>query len=152
MSKTKQLYDALRKLSVPGVAVFPGIVKQVQADTVDVEVDGIMYYDVRLQSITEGEKGIRLKPKTDSVVLLQRIGNSGSNEFFVCLFSEIDQMSIEIGSTRLQQNAAGFQVAKGNDSLKAIISDLISEVLKIYAPMNKAAITAIRQRVNQLFE
>lgn len=152
MSRSKQLYDALKKLSAPGANVFPGIVKQVLDDTIEVDVDGVIYYDVRLQSITEGEKGLKIKPKVNSVILLQRIGNTSSNEFYVCLFSEIDEMACEVGNTKLLQNAAGFQISKGNDSLKAILNDLINEVLKIYAPMNAPAITTIQQRANQLLQ
>src|SRR6266516_3610493 len=152
MSKTKQLYDALKKISAPGANVFPGIVNNVQDDRVDVDVDGVIYYDVRLQSVTEGQKGLKLKPKVSSVVLLQRIGNTSSNEFCICLLSEIDEMTCEVAGTKLVQNADGFQISKGTDSLKAILNDLISEVLKIYAPMNTGAITAIQQRVNQLLQ
>ena len=152
MSKTKQLYDALKKLSAPDANVFPGIVQQVMEDRAEVDVDGVIYYDVRLQSVTESEKGLKLKPARNSVVLLQRIGNASSNEFCICLLSEIDESSCIIGNTKLVQNASGFQISKGADSLKAILNDLISEVLKIYAPMNTAAITAIQQRVNQLLQ
>jgi len=54
------------------------------------------YYDVRLRAIVDAEKqGVALIPRKESLVLVCRIG--GSNELFVCQFTEIDKMILTSG-------------------------------------------------------
>jgi len=49
------------------------------------------YYDVRLRGVVKPDlKGAAFIPKLESKVLVCRIG--GSNELFVCLFTEIDKI------------------------------------------------------------
>lgn len=74
--------------------VFHGIVTEVNEDefTCTVRVDdAVDYFDVRLRGLVDGSlQGLAFIPKMESVVLVCPIG--GSNELFVCQYTEIDKV------------------------------------------------------------
>jgi hypothetical protein len=74
--------------------VFPAVVIEVNEDEFTCTVrqdDAVDYYDVRLRGLVNPDlKGVAFIPKAESVVLVCRI--AGSNELFVCLFTEIDKV------------------------------------------------------------
>lgn len=90
--------------------------------------------DARLKSVVSGDEGFYCLPVVGSIVQVARIENS--DEVIVVAMGSIDKVVMK----------------KGSDSAGKILNDLISEILKIYAPMNKPAIRLIQQRAQQLFE
>jgi len=134
MSKAAhELYRALKKFTTPDASVIPGIVKAINDDgTIEVDVGGVVYPDVLLQaSINEGQKGIKVKPAIDSLVMMERIGDSKSDEMMVVLFSEIDQHSIEIGSAEWGMDKEGFLIKKGNDTLLQALELIVEGIMPI---------------------
>ena len=152
--EAQELFDLLRGMNKAEATVLPGIVQDVNDDdTIDVEVDGLVYYEVRLKaSVASGLKGIKPKPAVGSVVVMERLGDERSAEYQVVLYSELTEYSIEIANAKLLMDAGGFQLKKGNDTLAKVFDDLIAEILTIYAPMNKPAITQIKLRAAQLLK
>ena len=74
--------------------VIQGVVTEVNEDefTCTVRVDdAVDYFDVRLRGLVDGGlQGFAFIPKAQSVVLVCPIG--GSNELFVCQYTEIDKL------------------------------------------------------------
>lgn len=141
MSKTaRELYDYLQKIASPEANVLPAIVKKVNDnDTVDVDVDGITYYGVNLKaSEQQGQKGVRIQPAVESLVLIERIGDKRSDEFAVILFSEVDQVLFEIATAKFLMDTNGFIVANGVDSLKDVIKLIIEAVQVIVVLQGKS--------------
>jgi hypothetical protein len=151
-NKAKQLYDVLKKMSTSGTEVIPGTVVAVNGDTIDVEVDGIIYYDVQLRSVTESEGGVLVSPKMNSTVLIQQIGNAASNSFAVCMYSEIASYQISTGNVLYKVDKEGFVLKKGSDSIMNILSDLIDEIRMIYAPMNHGSLIEIQNSIKRLLK
>lgn len=151
MKKAQELYDAIRKITKADDDILPGIVKAVNNDkTIDAEFDGLLIEGCRLQSISDASAGQVVKPAIDSIVLLKRIGRG--NEFGVWMFSEVDEIKTIIATTSLKQDATGFEIKKGADTLASCIDDLINEILLIYAPMNKPTIAAIQTRIANILK
>lgn len=159
MSKgAKELYDALKRINSPGASVLPGVVKSVNSDdTVDVDVAGVTFFDVLCQSsVNGGQKGIKIKPAVDSVVLIERIGDQKSDEYVVIMYSEIDESSTEIDTVKMLMDADGFILQKGNDTLLNIIVMIIDAVSKTVVLQgtnpDHAALIQAKTKVQNLFK
>lgn len=141
MSKTaKELYDYLQKIASPDANVLPAIVKKVNDnDTIDVDVDGVTYYDVNLKAAEkQGQKGIRIKPAVDSLVLIKRIGDKKSDEWAAAMFSEVDEVVFEIAAATFLMDKDGFVIANGMDNLKDVIKLIIEAVQVIVVLQGKS--------------
>jgi len=70
----------------------------------------------------------------------------------VIVAEKIDKFSITIGETVFVMSEAGFEIKKGADSLKEILSSLVSEVIGIMAAKNVAALKGIDIKIKNLFD
>ena len=134
MSKAAQeLYHLLKGMTSTDANVFPAIVKKINSDdTIDVELDGLVLPDVQCQSaVINGQKGIKIKPAIDSVVMVEHIGDRKSDEYMVVLYSDIDEHSIEIATMKFLMDANGLLVKKGNDTLLEALELIIEGVMQI---------------------
>jgi len=116
-----------------------GVVKSVDSDNAvcDVDVDGLTYSEVQLKSIMKsGTKGIKLLPKKDSVVIVERIGKS--NELFITMYSEIDSILWEVENMKFFVDKDGFAFNDGNN-------DGIPKVNPVTQQLNK-----LENKVNQV--
>jgi hypothetical protein len=156
MKKSQELYNALKNIAGKNATLVPAIVKEVNGDdTLNVEIDELMIYDVRVKAvIVDSLKGLNVKPAVDSVVLLQRIGDD--NEYCVCMYSEVDEVKTEIGATVYQQKASGFKIEKGADSVKQILTDIVDACLPIVVAIGNgpdyAKLTATKVKIENLFD
>lgn len=137
---SKQAEEIARKLremlkSSPGTLI--GTVQQVNADdpSVDVEIDGLVFHEVQLTSSMDNSlKGIKILPKKDSVVLVQRIGES--NELFVVMFSEVDSIQWEIENMKLFVDKDGFVFNGGNNKGMVKLPELVDQLNAIQDDVN----------------
>ena len=129
----QELYDFLQGMNRKDAAVMPGIVKAVNSDdTLEVDSDGLTFYDVRQKAaVKEEQKGLLYTPVVGSVVIIERIGDDRSTEYQVVLYSELESWSIEIITAKLLMDAEGFLMQKGSDSLKEILTLIIEAVQAI---------------------
>lgn len=159
--------------------VFPAKIKEVDETEFTCKVlfdDELEYMDVRLRSIIDQEKqGFCFIPKIGSMVMVARIADS--EQLFVSLFSEVekvlmtsgslevtvDQGKVEVkkGNSTFKQTEAGFTITRNNEGLKKILQDLITAITQITVPtgvgpsgmpINAAAFTAIKTRLNTFLE
>ena len=166
------------------VQVFPAIVESVDEDActchVTDTVQGLLVYDVRLRAVVDNsDLGLVCFPERGSSVLVGRIGNSDSS-LVVLAASDLSKVTVKIGasvevtvdSSKIELKAgdatynlqgSGHAIELGAETLKAILSDLITqlEVLTVTCsapaspsspPINLAAFTAIKTRLNGLFQ
>lgn len=115
--------------------------------TCTVKVDQVSYEDVRLYGVVKSErKGFCFIPKSGSVVLVGRI--DGSNELFVILFTEIDQVLLTIGDRMLfsldeaacevqmdtslvKVTANGLTFSRGKSGLKKTLEQLVDAICRL---------------------
>ncbi len=95
-SNLEYLIKLLVKKSLP-IMVVEGIVKTVNEDSCDVEIEkDLTLFKVRLNTILKQESGIQIKPKQGSKVLCGIIENN-PNDAFVIRASEVDSITINKG-------------------------------------------------------
>jgi len=109
--------------------VFQGVVTGANEEefTCTVRVDdAVDYFDVRLRGLVNGQlQGLALIPKVQSVVLLCPIG--GSNELFVCQYTEIDKVIFTDNTLKLAIDTEKLELTRDEVS---ITSDGSSTVVK----------------------
>lgn len=109
--------------------VIQGVVTEVNEDefTCTVRVDdAVDYFDVRLRGLVDGAlKGFAFIPKAQSVVLVCPIG--GSNELFVCQYTEIDKLIFTDNNLKLTIDTEKLELERDNVT---ITSDGSSTVIK----------------------
>lgn len=109
--------------------VIQGVVTEVNEDefTCTVRVDdAVDYFDVRLRGLVDGGlQGFAFIPKAQSVVLVCPIG--GSNELFVCQYTEIDKLIFTDNNLKLTIDTEKLELERGNVT---ITSDDSSTVIK----------------------
>ena len=156
------LHDFLIKRTTVQVLVAKVISVDISTETCDVEdLLGHEYYNVRLRA-QEVSEGLLIVPKVNSNILMGSIGNSDV-EHFVISHSEISSFKVTVGNTQYEVDNQGFAIQKGGENLKAIISDLITAITTLTVtctapttpsspPLNVAAFTLIKNRLNNLFK
>lgn len=126
----KKLQDALRKLGLRSVDTFPAKVVSVNKYEGSCVVnDGeLEYSDVALSATVEDNaKRFFLFPKVGSFVLVSPV-NEDLHRLYVEFFSEIEDFDLKIENTQLQINNDGFLLKKENETLKALMDDLIQAI------------------------
>lgn len=130
--------------------VFEGVISSIDSERylVDVKLDGGGdLFDCRLRATAGSNRSIDVLPAIHSAVVLVKINE---DEFLVVACDEITEYRITAGQAVHTINDQGHQIANGDESLKMLLSDLVDQVLKVYAPKDVAGLTAIKQRINTL--
>jgi hypothetical protein len=151
--QTAELINAFRKLAHTETVIIPGIVQAVDEEkgTLIVQTaEGLKIEDVRLRSVIGDNDGVMVFPQKGSSVLMARINNS--NNFVVISIEKVDKVKYFLSGKYLEMDKDGLQVSAGDDTLKKCIDDLLDEIITIYAPMNKAAFTDIKQRLAKILK
>lgn len=171
MANEKELQDAFRKLGKREVDTFATKVLSVDKakGTCKVTDDEITYTDVRLTSIIGGNgKAFYLFPKVGSSVLVSPI-NEDLRQLYVEQYSEVESLDLIIEGVKLQIDQDGFLLKKQNETLKALMGDLIKAIKQMSFIVtttgtaaaqtgqtttlnNLAAFTAVENRFNQFLK
>lgn len=83
-----------------------------QALTIDVEIEGLTYYDVRLRAVVTDDSGFYVVPTAGSYVTIAQI--EGGVDHVLIRASEIDRVYVKIGQSTLQIDADGAVFNGGN--------------------------------------
>lgn len=151
--QTAELINAFRKLVHTETVIIPGTVQQVDEETGTLIVqtaEGLKIEDVRLRSVIGDNDGVMVIPQKDSSVLMARINDS--NNFVVISMEKVDKIKYFLSDKYMEMDKDGLQVSAGDDTLKKCLDDLLDEIITIYAPMNKAAFTDIKQRLAKILK
>ena len=139
MSKTaNEIKEKIRAMTTNVVQCMIGTVISIDEDNAvcDVEVDGNTYYDVHLKSVMdENVKGIKILPAKDSIVLVERIGNS--NELFVAMYSEVDAILWEIGDLKFHFDKDGFIFNGGDNKGMVKLPELVQKLNNMENKVNE---------------
>lgn len=124
-----------------------------KSNTCDVQLldGGAEILDVQLRSDDGATKGQIIYPTVGSVVIVSPVANSNTH-FFVSMFSQIDEILNEIDNTKMIVGKEGFTFEKGNESLKGLLTDIVDQMLMIYAPKDVPGITKLKIQINNLFK
>lgn len=132
MKTTKELYDLLKTINHNGLDdVFIAVVKSVDKTNCvcDVMVDELEIGDVRLKAtIGDGGKGLKVFPAIDSAVLVKQMGGG---IYVVLMYSDIEDVLIEVGTAVHQITTTGHLIKNGTDTLKDALNLIIEGVQQI---------------------
>jgi hypothetical protein len=161
MKHAAELVQAFKKIAATDDPVFSAVVKAVDKtnNTCDVEFNGMELGEIRLQAIIKpGTKGLIIYPLVNSLVIVQRLGRSG--DFFITMFSEVEEVLYKVGNATMSITNAGFLFQHQSETIKKILDDVLDEIGRIIVPtnvgpsgipINKPAFDAIKIRVAQIF-
>jgi hypothetical protein len=152
--KEQAIRDALKRLAGEHAPdfLFDGTIVSVDAENylVDVELDtGGTLFECRLRALATGNKSIDVLPKEGTAVVIAKITEG---DYLVLCAYEITNYQVTIGTAVFEVTEEGTLIKKGNDTLKAVLNDIVNQMLKIYAPKDVAGITAIKTRINNLLK
>jgi hypothetical protein len=149
-----QLIEGLRNLSKEKSTIIPAQVEMSdkKKGTIDVVTfEGLKIPNVRLRSvIADDEKGALIFPVDKTSVLIARINKS--DNYVVISMEQPEMIKCRVGEKYLELDKDGLELSAGDDTLKKCMDDLLDEIITIYAPMNKAAFTAIKDRLAKLLK
>ncbi|MFK7004605.1 hypothetical protein BWK63_09565 [Flavobacterium covae] len=130
MSLEAELARSMRQLKQRDVDTFPCEVVSVDKTkgTCTVSDETLQYTDVRLTAIIEENvKAFFLYPKVGSQVLVSPI-NEDLTKLYVEAYAEIESMEVSVEDVKFQMDSSGFLLQKENETLKALIVDLIEAI------------------------
>lgn len=139
-----ELTEAFRKLKKRDVDTFPAVVVSVDKEqgTCTVKVDDLELTNVQLSAIIDGNnKKCYLFPKVESSVLVSPI-NEDLHRLYVEAYSEIESFDLNIEQVRFQVDQDGFLMKKENETLKALMVDLIGAVKNMSFTVNTTGTAA----------
>jgi hypothetical protein len=179
--KDAQIIQGLKNLHHQGhndsSAILYGKVSAVNGiDTIDVDVDGVLYNDVQLQAIAKGDgKSLVIVPAKGSMVLIGNVENGTG--YYMISANKVDKIVGSIGKTdvlidtkgfkvvngscTLQQENNGFSIKVGAVSLGSALDDLCSAITKMTVttgvgpsgpPINVADFTTVQTKLKTLLK
>lgn len=160
---SKELQKAIGELKKRGVSTFPATVVSVDKanGTCTVNDGELEYTDVLLSAqMAENGKRFYLFPKVNSWVMISPI-QEDLNRLYVEFYSEIESFDLQISMTRMQIDEDGFLLKKENETLKALMVDLLTaiEVMRFTTRsgptiklLNKQQFTDIKNRFKEFLK
>lgn len=155
MSKQQSLLiEGIRNLCKEKATIIPALVETSDKEKGTINVitfEELKIPNVRLRSVIEADdKGMLIFPAKNTSVLIARINKS--DNYVMISMQEPEMMKCRVGEKYLELDKDGLELSAGDDTLKKCLDDLLDEIITIYAPMNKAAFTAIKDRLAKLLK
>lgn len=168
MGDNENISSVIKKISKSSDEVYAKVCKVIDVNTTDNTVDvkpvdeTAEIFDVRLQADTEN-KGLVLIPKIGSMVVVVFLNKDNA---VVANTSELDKITMNIATCTLQIDGQGFLLKKQNETLKKLMSDLLSAIKQMSFALttpdtingttttllNAAAFSSIETRFNQFLK
>ena len=113
MKTAEDIRKALREQFGGAAATVLGKVKEVDMTerTCTIEDDGVDMPGIRLQSITNGDKGVCIYPKVGAQALAVNI--EATDEWMVVSCSEVDKVRIDAGQSNIEITTDGIVINGG---------------------------------------
>jgi hypothetical protein len=133
-----------------------GVAKDVTDQHCTIIQDGAPdIYEARFHAITDQlESSITIYPKDGSYVLYALIEDS-QTEAVIISCSEIEKTVVKIGTTTHEISPDGHSIKKGADSVRELLTDLITEIQKIIVingrSPNVPALEQLKQKFQNIF-
>lgn len=169
MATPEQIREGLKKMAKsqgPAVSNIAKVksVDESKATCVLIDEDGQEFYDVRLRPVLSGNKSFILVPKVGTYALAVRIEDD--EDWMIIAADEVTKVGYYVGNTIFEIDATGFLLQKENETLKKIMSDLVTAIKAMSYTLttpdtvngtttllnNKAQFTAIERRINQFLK
>jgi len=155
MSRAAQIKALLKEIVAVPSMTFPAVVLAVDEGKATVDVlpvgSDAELFDVRLKAAVDDQAdGLVIFPEVGSSVLVSLIGND-DNEAYVSSFSKVTGLKLKISGVKFEVTATGLLLAKENESLRKLITDLMDTIKNLVFKTNQGpTIGLIPSSVNAL--
>lgn len=121
--------------------------------------DDIFIYDVKLKPVLSGNEALVMFPAVGSWVLAARVEDD--DDWMVIACEKVDRYRITGADCVIEMDNAGLKISKGNETLKSILSDLITAIKALTVPtgtgpsgtpINSATFITIENRINNFLK
>lgn len=157
--KDDRLKQALQETFGNDYEIIDGYVDSVDEENylVDLRLDeDVVLFDVKLRAVSDGDKaGLVCLPAKGSAIVVAKI--RGEADYVLLNTSALDKIIFEIDDVKLVASKSGFEIRKGNISLKDVffaLSSLLKQ-FKVQTPSGVSTVvvpdtlTAIEQMENK---
>lgn len=166
MNKKEQIRKALAAFSgqygpAPTILATVTSVNEAEQTCVltDDDNDGTVYNDVRLRPVIDGNSSTAIIPLVGTWGLAIMIEGGQDAEWMLIGAGQITKLIVMCGTFQFEVTNTGFKIASATDSLKQILSDLITDIQAITVttpdgpssvPNNAAQFEDITARIEEL--
>jgi hypothetical protein len=153
MTGSQQIRDAIRRMAglegPPPTLLATVTAVDEPGETCTVKDELELSYTIRLHPTIGTGECVTILPAVGSLVLAVRVESEDNWMLLAC--DNAEKVKMQVGDTTVELKD-GVLISRNGDGLKEIISDLVTEILAIYAPKNVANIAAIQLRIDQLLK
>lgn len=119
------------------------------AYTCDVLLNGVELNEVRLRAVISDNQSIDTLPAVGAQVV---IGKMGEDDYIVIACDQITSQRVTVGGVVFTIDAEGTLISKEDETLKKILTDLVTAVISIGAPKDVGTLTGLLTRINNLLK
>lgn len=120
------------------------------AYTCDVLLEGeLPVAQVRLRAVISDNQSIDTLPAVGAQVV---IGKMGEDDYIVIACDQITSQRVTVGGVVFTIDADGTLISKEDETLKKILTDLVTAVISIGAPKDVGTLTGLLTRINNLLK
>lgn len=161
MGKTDEIRHSLRELmrrTRPDITMLAKVISvnesALTCDLKDDDQDELVYKNVRLRPVIDGQESVTLIPKANTWALAIKIEDS--EQWMVIACGEVEKFKWKVGDASLEQTASGLKIKKGTETLREALIDLIEGlepiiILKGRNP-NKAKIQSAKTKIQNILQ
>jgi len=132
--------------------VFEGKVIEVDKSnyTVDVEIEAdVVFFECRLRAVISENNSIDVLPVVGAKVVLLRLED---DDYSVISCDKIEEYKVVTGNSTFKMNNDGFTLSTGSESMKALMTEIVDQMLKIYSPKDGPGLLRLKERINTLLK
>lgn len=157
--KGAQIIDALREILKQDAIVLDGIVSDIDETAYTCTVtmaDGHQLFLVQLKALKDTTDGVVYIPTEGTTVQILQLPYP---DWMVIAAEQIDKAIVKIGSTTHTITADGYSIARGDETLKKLLNDLLTAITQLTVPtpagvssppVNISDFQQIQQRISNL--
>lgn len=121
-----------------------------EAYTCDVLLEGeLPIAQVRLRAVISDNQSIDTLPAVGAQVV---IGKMGEDDYIVIACDQITSQRVTVGGVVFTIDAEGTLISKEDETLKKILTDVVTAVISIGAPKDVGTLTGLLTRINNLLK
>jgi hypothetical protein len=151
IDKLRQAF--IKEASKHGPAAFyDAVVLDVDSDAYSCNVtidDEITLHEVRLRAVISDNQSIDVLPAVGAQVV---IGKMADDDYIVIACDQISSYRVTVGAVVFTIDDTGTLISNGTETLKKILTDLVTAVMSIGAPKDMATLTELLIRINTLLK
>ncbi len=116
-------------------------IKSVQGDHCTITLkSGLDLSDVKLKATIDGDNYLLIIPKVGSKVVVLSLSGELDN-LSVIKVDEVERIELIIGDTNFKIDNQGYEINQGNENLKTVLNDYITQFGKLCDELNKVVVS-----------